>query len=276
MRFALCNEVIADRDFAAQCAFAAALGYDGLEVAPYTLGDEPHLMPLARRDEIRRTAEAAGLVITGLHWLLVTPKGLSLNGPDAALRERTADVMERLVELCADLGGQVLVHGSPQQRSVAAGDDPAAARDRAIVTFRRVARVAEAAGVTYCLEPLSRRETNFVNTVAEAVELVDAVASPAFRTMVDTSAAGQSEDLHVAELLAKWLPTGKIAHIQVNDTNRRGPGQGSNTFAPIFKAILAAGYNGTVAVEPFRYEPDGAATAAFSIGYIRGIREGLA
>ena len=275
MKIALCNEVLSGMEFAAQCAFAAEIGFDGLEVAPFTLGDEPHLLPASKRAEIRRAATDAGIVVTGLHWLLVTPKGLSLNGPDDAVRDRTADVMERLVGLCADLGGTVLVHGSPQQRSVPEGGDASAARRRAVAALTRAGRAAEAADVTYCLEPLSRRETNFINTVAEAADLIDEVGSSRVRTMIDTSAAGQTEDIPVADLIEKWIPTGKVAHIQVNDTNRRGPGEGDNRFAPIFRSILRSGYPGVIAVEPFVYRPDGPATAARSIGYIRGILEAV-
>jgi len=275
MRIALCNEVLRDLEFAAQCDMAAKLGYDGLEVAPFTLGEHPHLLPAGRRAELRRAAAEAGLAITGLHWLLVTPGGLSINAPDAAMRRRTVDVIERLVGLCADLGGGVLVHGSPKQRAVAEGDDAAAAYGRAVETLAAAARAAEEAGVVYCIEPLARHETNFVNTVAEAARLVDEIGSPAFRTMIDTSAAGLTESVPVADLVRKWLPTGKIAHIQLNDTNRRAPGQGSDAFAPILSALKRVKYGGVAAVEPFIYEPDGPTTAALAIGYVRGILEAL-
>jgi len=137
------------------------------------------------------------------------------------------------------------------------------------------ARAAEKAGVVYCIEPLSRHETNFVNTVAEAVQVVDAIASPAFRTMIDTSAAGLTEGVPVADLIRKWMPTGKIAHVQLNDTNRRGPGQGSDAFGPILSALKRTKYAGVAAVEPFVYQPDGPTTAAVSIGYVRGVLEAL-
>ena len=275
MRIALCNEVIRELDFAAQCDMAAKLGYMGLEVAPFTLGDHPHLLPGGRRAELRRAAADAGIAVTGLHWLLVTPDGLSINAPDAAVRSRTLDVIERLVGLCADLGGYVLVHGSPKQRSIPEGEDVAAWRGRALETLAAAARAAEKAGVVYCIEPLSRHETNFVNTVAEAVQVVDAIASPAFRTMIDTSAAGLTEGVPVADLIRKWMPTGKIAHVQLNDTNRRGPGQGSDAFGPILSALKRTKYAGVAAVEPFVYQPDGPTTAAVSIGYVRGVLEAL-
>lgn len=269
MRIALCNEVIRDKPFEAQCAFAAALGYDALELAPFTLGDRPDRLDGAARQKLRRAAANASIDIASLHWLLVAPAGLSITSSDTTVRERTLETMCRLIDLCADLGGTVLVHGSPAQRPVAGDDD----RARGIDAFAAVAAAAEAAGVTYCIEPLARAETGFVNTVAEAADIVRRIGSPAVKTMIDCSAAGQEETLPLPDLIDRWLPTGLIGHIQVNDTNRRGPGQGEDRFAPVFAALRRNGYAGTVAVEPFDYHPDGAASAARAIGYIRGILE---
>lgn len=275
MKIALCNEVLQPMPFAEQCAYGAAIGYDGLEVAPFTLSESPHLLSARERAEIRRAAQDAGIAITGLHWLLITPKGLSITSPDAGVRKQTVDVMLRLVDLCAELGGRVLVHGSPMQRAIPADETRATALARAIDCWAAAGERAQAAGVTYCVEPLSRRETELINTVAEAVEVVDAIGNPALRTMIDTSAAGRSEDVSVAALIDRWLPTGRIAHVQVNDRNRRAPGQGEDRFAPVFAALKRNGYAGTVAVEPFDYVPDGPATAARAIGYIRGVCETL-
>ena len=275
MILSLCNEVLRDLPFDRQCAVAATLGYGGLEVAPFTLSDDPQVLPRAERLALRHAVEDHGLVVTGLHWLLVAPPGLSITHADGAVRRRTIGVMRSLVDLCADLGGTVLVHGSPAQRRVEDAGSAEAARDNALECFLQAAEAARAAGVTYCLEPLSRRETSFVNTIAEAVDLVDAVDSPAFATMIDTSAAAQAETEPVADLIRHWWRTGKLAHIQLNDRNRRAPGQGEDRFAPILAALRDIGYDGAVAVEPFVYEPDGPTTAAVAAGYVRGLLEGL-
>lgn len=274
MKIALCNEVIREMPFAAQCEFAAALGYDGLELAPFTVSAEPNLLTTSERTELRRAAEGAGIVIASLHWLLVTPDGLSITSADDAVRARTIDVMRRLIGLAHDLGATAMVHGSPAQRMLS-DDDAIAARGRAIECFARIAPDAEAAGVTYCIEALSTQETNFITSLAEAVGIVDAIGSPALRTMLDTCAAGKSEAVAPEVLIEHWLPTGHIAHVQVNDRNHRGPGQGDQVFTPVFAALQRHGYEGTVAVEPFDYFPDGPASAARAIGYIRGILEGL-
>src|SRR3954453_12214838 len=276
MRIALCNEVLAGMPLEQQCEYAALLGYDGFEIAPFTLSDAPEQITTAEAARIRRIVEASGLVVTGLHWLLVKPDGLSLTDPDPALRKRTLDVMTHLIGLCAELGGSVLVHGSPKQRQIAPGETHAVALSRLQDALAQVALAAARVGVTYCIEPLSRQETSVVNTIAEAAALVRSIDHPNLRTMIDCSAAGLSEADPVPSLIDRWLPTGLIAHVQVNDPNRRGPGQGDMKFAPILAALKRHGYAGTVAVEPFDYSPDGPTAAAFSAGYLRGLLEALA
>ncbi len=276
MRIALCNEVLGGMALERQCEYAAALGYDGLEIAPFTLSTSPEKISTADAAKIRATVEASGLVVTGLHWLLVKPEGLSLTDPDAAVRTRTLAVMTHLVGLCAELGGAVLVHGSPKQRQIAPGETHAIALARLQDALAQVALAAARVGVIYCIEPLSRRETELVNTIAEAAELVRSIDHPNLRTMIDCSAAGLTETDSIPSLIERWLPTGLIAHVQVNDPNRRGPGQGDMQFAPILAALKRHGYDGTLAVEPFDYSPDGPGVAAFSAGYLRGLREALA
>jgi D-psicose/D-tagatose/L-ribulose 3-epimerase len=280
MKFALCNEVLRTMPFEQQCRTAAALGYAGLEVAPFTLAEDPMKLGDERAVQFRKIAHDHGLQICGLHWLLVAPTGLSIVSSDLAVRDRTVAVMRRLIELCALMGGSYLVHGSPKQRSVPPGSSREQALARATECFSQVAPTARDFGVTYCIEPLSTRETDLINTVAEAVRIVDQVGSPGLKTMIDCSAAGQTETETIEVLMARWMPSGHIAHVQVNDPNRRGPGQGQMRFAPIIETIAqmqAMGrYEGIVAVEPFDYVPDGPGCAAHSIGYLKGIVEGLA
>jgi sugar phosphate isomerase/epimerase len=275
MRISLCNEVIAALPFPQQCDFARRVGYDGLEIAPMTLSEEPHRLSAATRAALRSAARDAGIAITSLHYLLKAPAGLSITSGDPAVRAKSTDVMKALCELAADLGATVLVHGSPDQRRLLPGEE-ADGRKRAAECFAAVAPVAEAARVTYCIEPLSRDQTACINTVAEAAEIVRAVGSPALRTIIDCSSAGLTETEPVEALLRRWIPTGLVAHVHFNDPNRRGPGEGDLAFAPIFRALADTGYRGFAAVEPFKYEPDGPACAARAIGYIRGVMEATA
>lgn len=275
MKLALCNEVLEGRDLAAQCELAAALGYSGLELAPYTLDPAPHLLPAAKRLEVRRVVERAGLTVSGLHWLLVVPDGLSLTDPDAEVRRRTIAVMTALADLCGELGGDVLVHGSPAQRMLPDDADGArTARGWATEAFAAAGAAASRAGVTYCIEALAPTATNFVNTVAEAAAIVDEIGSPALRTMIDTGAARANPGEEAVEsLVARWVPSGHVAHVQLRDRTRRGPGLGNDRFAGIADALAGVGYDGWVAVEPIDMAPDGLASAAFSAGYLKGLQE---
>ena len=275
MRIALCNEVIAPMPFPAQCVYAAKLGYDGLEIAPYTLSDEPHRLGAAQIAAARSAAQDAGIAITGLHWLLLKPAGLSISTRDDAVRKRTLDVMLALIDQCAELGGRYLVHGSPHQRRVDPGETRGAALARAQESFAAVAGRAEKAGVVYCIEALSAEQTPLINTLEEAARIVKEINSPSVRSMLDCSAAGRMERQPLAALVDRWLPQGVIAHVQLNDRNRQGPGQGQQKFAPLFAALRKHRYGGDVAVEPFDYVPDGPGAAARAIGYVRGVLEAL-
>lgn len=274
-RLALCNEVLHPLPFGQQCAYAAALGYQGLEVAPYTLADDPTAITEAQAREFAAVAADHGLAISGTHWLLVAPQGLSITHPDAAVRSRTLEALERLIELTAALGGRYLVHGSPAQRNPQPGQSHADALARATEAWVHCGERAGALGLVHCIEPLSRDQTSVVNTVAEAAAIVQQAALPGLRTMLDTCSAGRTEVEPLPALVARWWGSGLLAHVQLNDRNRRGPGQGADRFAPLLAALQRHGYEGWLAMEPFDYQPDGPACAARSVGYVQGLIEAL-
>lgn len=276
MKLALCNEVLREHGFAEQCRLAAALGCSGLELAPFTLAADPATLDEAQAAALRGIAADHGLAICSLHWLLVQPEGLSLATPDAALHARTVSFLEGLIRFAQACGAAVLVHGSPQQRSPQPGQSVADALARCESGWARLAATAQAHGLVYCIEPLSRAETPVLNTLAEAAAVVDRIGSPALRTMFDLSAASQSESEAAEQVLARYLASGHIAHVQLNDRNRRGPGQGDTPVAPVLRVLRDAGYAGWVAIEPFDYHPQPLACAAASIGYVRGAWEALA
>lgn len=266
MKIALCNEVLRELPFDRQCAFAAAVGFDGLELAPFTLKENPEDLSAADAREVLRAMAAEGLECCSLHWLLSAPDGLSITSADPALRQRTTDLMCRLVDFAAEVGAGVLVHGSPKQRVLPA-EDPSGAVARAKACFAIAGEAAGAAGVTYLVEPLSVVETQYINTVDEAAALVREVGLDGFQTMIDTSATAR-DGADPAAVIAQHLPSGIIRHVHVNDPNRRGPGEGGLAFAPIVKALREGGYDGWLSAEPFIYLPDGPACAARAAGVL--------
>jgi sugar phosphate isomerase/epimerase len=266
MRFAMCNELYENWKFDDVCKFLKEAGYDGVEVAPFTLAPRITDVSRERRSTLRAQAAHAGIEIIGLHWLLAGTDGLYLTSPDANVRSNTADYIVRLAEASRDLGGDLMVFGSPKQRSLLPGVSRQQAFDWAAELFKSVMpRVADC-GVTICMEPLSPNETDFINTCAEAKDLIDAVGHPSFSLHLDVKAMS-SESSPVTELIRQYGPTAH--HFHANDANRRGPGFGDVDFVPIFQALRESGYDRWVSVEVFDYKPDPETITTKSIEYMR-------
>ena len=266
MKFAICNEIFQGWKLEDTFAYAAQAGYDGVEIAPFTLANSVNDISAAERRRIREAAARAGVEIVGLHWLLVKPEGLHLTSPDAALRERTARYFCDLVDGCADFGGRVMVVGSPKQRHVLPGVAPAQAWEWATAAFREPVKRAEERGVTLCFEPLAPAETNFINTAAEAIRFVQQFDSPRFKIILDVKAMC-AEAKPIPQIIRESWP--HFAHFHANDKNLKGPGFGDVDFAPIAAALAEVGYAGYVSVEVFQFEEGPETIATKSIECLR-------
>lgn len=269
LKINLCNEVIRTMDFAGQCRFARQTGYDGLELAPFTLARDPSAMTTAELAELRRIADGEGVEISGLHWLLAAPDGLSITTMDRDTLEKTIAFGTQLTAMCAELGGRYLVHGSPAQRTVLPGNEEHGC-DSALAYFDAVGDAATKNGVTYIIEPLSRADTGYLNTPTQVRSVIGQLSYTSLATMIDCYAA--ANDGHdPASLIAEEIAKGGIVHIHFNDDNKRGPGQGKTDFAAVIGILKSLGYSHDAAVEPFDYHPDGPLCAARAIGYLRGL-----
>lgn len=265
-RVAVCNELFEGWPLEQVADFAAEVGYEGLELAPFTLCCDVRQVQPAERKAIRRTIESVGLRVVGLHWLLAHTEGLQLNDPDPAVRERTTQTLLALIDFCADLGGQVLVFGSPQQRSLRPGWTRGEAMASAVEMFQRCGERAQARGVVFCLEPLTIQETNFITTASEAAVMVCGVHHPGFQMMVDVRAMSY-EDRPIPEIIRGVAPT--IRHVHLNDPNRLGPGMGDVDFVPILRTLREVGYEGWLSVEPFDFSPGPERIARESLAYLK-------
>jgi len=266
MNFAICNEIFRDWKIEAVFAYAAKLGYTAVEIAPFTLANSVTDISAGERSVIRETAARANIQIAGIHWVLVKPEGLYINHPDQAIRERTARYFCDLVDFCADLGGQVMVVGSPKQRNVPPGVSLEQALDWAAGTFREAVAVAERREITICFEPLAPAETNFINSAQEAISFVQRVASPRFQIILDVKAMC-SESKPIPRIIADSWP--HFAHFHANDRNLKGPGFGDVDFRPIAAALKAVGYQGFVSVEVFNFDEGPEAIATKSLDYLQ-------
>lgn len=271
-RYAICNEILAGMPLAKACDLAAACGYEGLELAPFTLAPLVTDLSAERRGEIRRTIARAGLECAGLHWLLAHTEGFHVAHPDADVRRRTVAYLGDTARLCRDLGGRVLVFGSPQRRSRLPGVSLAEAEDHLRAVFTELVPVLETTDTVVALEPLSPVETDVLTTAADTCRLVERIGSPHVRLHLDVKAMA-SEGIPIPEIIR--ASAAHLEHFHANDTNLQGPGFGPTDFAPIFRALDEIRYAGWVSVEAFDYAPGPERLARESIDTMRRIEAAL-
>jgi sugar phosphate isomerase/epimerase len=266
MRYAICNETFQDWDHARVCRTVAELGYGGLEIAPFTLAPLVTEISPERRQTLRGQAEACGIRIIGLHWLLAQTQGFHVTSPDTEVRRRTSQYLVELARCCRELGGDILVFGSPAQRRILSGFSRAQALDAAVDTFGHALPGIAGHGVRLCLEPLAPAETDFIQTAGEAAELLARVDHPNLVLHLDVKAMA-ADEAPAPELIRRH--GNRLGHLHANDPNRRGPGFGDMDFVPIFEALGEIGYDGWVSVEVFDYTPDPETIARESIRYMQ-------
>jgi len=273
MKFGICSEIFhqgLERPWKLEDAmkFARDVGYDGIEIAPFTIRKDVTQISAQERAQIRASAQAVGIAISGIHWVLVQTEGLHVTHPDVEVRRRTAQYFCDLVDFCADLGGQSIVVGSPKQRDVMPGVTFQQAWEWATEVFRPAVQQAAGRDVVICIEPLAPSETNFINTAEQAIAFVKQVDSPNFKIILDVKAMS-SESKPIPQVIRESWPY--FAYFHANDQNLKGPGFGEVDFHPIAAALREVGYEGYVSVEVFKFEEGPEAIARRSLDYLRTV-----
>ena len=262
VKFAICNELFKGWGFEDVCRYVAGLGYHAVEVAPFTLTDDVRSIAKSKREGLKRIISRYGLKVAGLHWLLVKPEGLHINHPDPEVRTETVDYLKALAEFCGDLGGEVMVFGSPRQRNVLPGVSHGDAWRWTVDAFKEASEHASEHGVVICIEPLRGELTNFITTVEEALRLIEDVNHPNFRLILDVYfMSGAGRPIREQILMGSRY----LSHVHANDDNRGGPGFGSVDYREVAGALREIGYEGYVSVEVLREEENPGEVARVSL-----------
>jgi sugar phosphate isomerase/epimerase len=272
-RLSVCNELYEKTPFADACRSIKRAGWDGIEIAPFTLLTDATQLPKDRRGEIRNIIADEGLEFVGLHWLTVGPQGLHVTTPDAEVRRKSWEYVRGLVELCADLrpaevaAGGVMVFGSPNQRRTTGGVTREQATRNYVDGVRSIAPDLEAAGVTLLIEALPVEQSDVIQTLDEAAGLADEIGSPNVQTMFDSHNAINETDPHAAIVARNW---DKIRHIHVNELDGSYPRPGGGyDFTPVLKVATDRRFPGWVSREVFDFTPGAEKIVGESIAYLR-------
>ncbi|MDQ2774254.1 MAG: sugar phosphate isomerase/epimerase [Acidobacteriota bacterium] len=274
LRFAVCNELFGSTSLANTCAAVREIGYEGIEIAPFTLAENPIHLTVAERASIRQEIETHHLQFVGLHWLLAAPKGLHVTAPDKDIRKLSWKFLASLIDLCADLRGPraesaaVMVFGSPQQRSAIAPVTPKEAAQIMTEGLASLAPQAYERGVQILVEPLSKSQTDVITSLAEAVAIVEQIGSPAIQTMFDVHNA-VDETLPHPQLIERFLP--HIRHVHVNEMDGREPGTADYDFGALLTTLEYLNYSGWVSLEAFDFSRDSRQIAAGALQHLQAV-----
>ena len=275
-KYAFCNESMQGMDWTEQCKLVARTGYQGIEVAPFSLIRESvdEIIPASRRKMVQAMNDV-GIECAGLHWLLSPPPpGLHVTSPNEELRRKSWAYVEKLIDFCGDLGGTVMVFGSPKGRSATGGLSPEEASKYLAEGLARVADHAQDRGVRILIESLDHNQTDVVNTLAEVVEMVARINHPAIQTMFDFhNTLDEKEPFPV--LIEKYFSCIQHVHVQEMDGTYLGSGNAVHDYVAAFQKLKDLHFDRWISVEVFDFSPGPKTLASESIKALRRIEKRL-
>ncbi len=230
------------------------MGFDALEIAPFTIDNSVRNITSQTREHIRQLSAQFEVEIAGIHWLLAGTTGYHLTDPDDTVRRQTIQYLQDLVRFGIQIGGTMEVVGSPEQRCI----QPTVGYAQTWAWFKEAivasAQVPGAEDFNICIEPLAPiTNNNFIIYAQEARRMVEEINLPNVKVILDCYSGTQVEEDFPAEI----RKTGEqLGHFHCNDNNQRAPGWGQTDFVPIMRALLDIDYKGYCSIEVFDFEPD--------------------
>lgn len=278
MKYGICHEHFADQPFDTAIELFADLGYDGVEITPWSVVDA---VDSAADDElaaIREGVESAGLDVIGVPRVFsASDTEYHIGHLDPDVRERTVAYLRDVVEFCAAIGGGLVLYGSPVQRNVPDGVSHDRIYENTLDSFRDPAllELLESTDVVLCMEPISPGYSNFITNTAAAVEFVERVEHPKVGVALDGFHLAR-EDRSPSDCLREAEPY--LAHVHSDGDTGRGAADGTLEYGPILETLSEIGYDGYLSLEIHECifdevsEPlDPALVAEESLEYLRSL-----
>ncbi|MHA1339298.1 MAG: sugar phosphate isomerase/epimerase family protein [Promethearchaeota archaeon] len=284
MKISICNEIFQSIDFEEICVIVKKIGYDGIEIAPYTFSKDVRYINKSERNKIKNIANSYNLQISAMHWLLTTPRGLSITSLDTKIFTSTFEYFKALIDFANDLEIPTLVLGSPQQRNIPSSSVSIfnKARKRAIHLLKSIGNYIEEINnkIKIGFEPLSPNVTNFGASIEETLNILKEISHPNIKINLDANQM-TIEDKSPEELInlvISELGLDGILHIHINEPNMLGPGmkkKNAQVFSTIcdriIKKLKLIGYKRWISVESFDRSISGEIIAKESIKFIRKV-----
>jgi sugar phosphate isomerase/epimerase len=173
------------------------------------------------------------------------PGSLKATGPDAD-HDAVLAYAKVAFERASRIGMTAITFGSSGSRSLPAGFDRGEAELQFTSLLARMAEPARAHGVTVCVEPLRKQETNFINRVSEAARIVRAIDHQNIRITADIYHMLVEDE--GADSIRE--AGGLVRHVHIaEEAGRRAPGTGGEDFREYLRALKDVGYEGLISIE---------------------------
>jgi len=244
MKLAISNIAWENSELNEHLELISQLGCEGVELAPSCIWPEPVDASKSEREDLKKLVEDNGLSVVSFHALFYTRPDLEIMASEKQKR-LTGEYLKKLFELCADLGGKNLIFGSPKSRK-RNGKGYQECLSICADFFRNALETAKQFDVYLCVEPLDIKESDFINSCAEAISLISAVDHPHFGLHLDAKALVDSKE-DIKKILKQHI--GILRHFHVSEPDLAPPGTSGFDHTLFGKALTESSYNGYVSIE---------------------------
>ena len=223
---------------------AADIGFDILEfqAQPLLEMSDDHIR------ELKKEADEVGIELT---YSLGLDRRYDVSSLDENIRRGGVTYLQNIIRKMQVGGGTLLSGvsyagwGTPDNM----GDSKKPFWDQSVKSMKEIIKVAEACGVTYCVEAVNRFETCLINTAKEALMYVEEIDSPNIGVLLDTYHMNIEED-NIGDAI-RLVGADRLKSFHTGDNNRRAPGRGHINWDEVFGALADIGYKGRIVSEPF-------------------------
>lgn len=254
---------LVDPDIYATVDYLAENGFDSIEL---------HLLHPGEVDaaRIREYCAQKGIFISSIGTgMAYGREGLSLTSPDADVRRRAIERLKAQLDLASELECCIIIgsmHGNIPEGGSAAQTDM-----RMLEACKELAEHAEKGKGSIVIEAIDRLESNYLQTAAEVLELIEKTGSSRFYVHLDTYHMNMEE----RDWRAPVRMCGRrLGHVHVADNTRHYPGYGLIDFRPFLEALTEIGYEGSLTLECYPF-PDGRTAVSRGLAHLRKLEAEL-